>query len=414
MPAASATAAPHDDCDTAPVPGALPSAPPPDRAVRLALDRIAGLPDLPMRAAPLAVCHDRVLAERVRAEADMPPRDSAAVDGYAFAGAACRGPGPWRLRLTGRLAVARNLALDNAFPAREAVRIAAGASIPVPLDRVVAEGDARREGDYIVLDALPDAVAAIQPRGSAALCGEVIADSHRLLDARDIAGLAGIRRASVKVRRTLRVAVLAVGANRQDVPASAALLLAALDRRWIARTDLGTVASGALAGTLRSAATNADAILAIDRAGLDNAIETAGGRFVLEGIAMRPGGGVRLALLGETVVIVVPPAPVDAMTAMAILGWPMLRRRAGIARSRAVPRAGIAAFSLPADPACADYPLVRIAGTGSVPTLETVTESDGGMMTRLALADGIALPAPGEAVGFGARIAWVPITDRFT
>jgi len=405
----------HTDCDASPVSGALPPGPPlPDRAVRLALDRIADLPGLSVRAAPLGVCHDRVLAERVRAEADMPPRDSAAVDGYAFSGAACRGPGPWRLRLTGRLAVARNLALENAFPSREAVRIAAGASVPAQLDRVVAEADVRREGDYVVLNAVPPAADAIHARGSAALCGDVIADADRLLDARDIAGLAGIRRASVRVRRTLRVAVLAVGTNRQDVPASGAMLLAALDRRWIARTDLGTVANGALAGTLRSAATNTDAILALDRAGLDDAIEAAGGYFVLGGVAMRPGGGVRLALIGETVVVIVPPAPVDAMTAMAVLGWPLLRRRAGIARSRAVPRAGIAAFSLPADPGCAVYPLVRIAGTGSVPTLETVTESDGGTMTRLALADGIALPAPGEAVGFGSRIAWVPITDRLT
>lgn len=389
----------------------------PDRAVRLALDLVSGMPALPVRSAPLASCHDRVLAERVRADADIPARDCATVDGYAFSGDACRGDGPWRLRLTGRIAVARNLAAENPFPSREAVRISADGVLPPQLDRVVPADAVTREGDIVILRQQPDPNAAIQRRGAGAQCGEALAEPDRLLDPRDIAVLASAGYTSAKLRRALRVAVLSMGHGKQETGStSRAMLMAALDRRWITRQDMGAVSGGALAQTLRKAAEDTDVLLTTDRAGMAHAIEAAGGRMVLTGIAMRPGGTVMLGVIGDMVLVLIPEEPIAALTAMAVLGWPVLRRRAGIQHSRANARVGIAAFSLAAERDHALYPLLRVTGTDTMPTLETLTEASGdqtGTLPRLSRADGIALLTPGEDVGFGSRIAWIPINDRF-
>jgi hypothetical protein len=77
-----------------------------------------------------------------------------------------------------------------------------------------------------------------------------------------------------------------------------------------------------------------------------------------------------------------------------------------------VPRAGIAAFTLPSGANPARYPLVRVAGAGEVPTLEMLSGTVD-TISLLSGADGIACIAPDTGVGFGDRVAWVPVTDRF-
>jgi len=390
------------------------SHPGPDRAVRVALDAMAQLPALPMRTVPLGTCHDRVLGERVRADADVPMRDIATVDGFAFAKQACRGEGPWRLRLTARIAVARNSAAGNTFPSREAVRIAAGAPVPPQLDMVAGADTVSAEGDYVVLDSLAGSHGTIAVRGAYAHCGDVIAEPDRLLDARDLAGLAVAGCQGVKVRRSLRVAVLSGCTGKQEGNGGPgrAVLMAALDRRWITRQDLGAITATVLAKTLRAASAETDVVIAFDNGSMADSIVEMGGRIVLDGIAMQPGGEVRLATLGETTILLLPENPVAALTAMTVLGWPVLRRRAGIQHSRALPRLGMAAFTVPRIEGVASYPLVRIAGTGQMPTLDIQTGA-AGAVSVLSPADGIALVAPGAGVGFGDQVAWLPITDRF-
>ncbi len=390
------------------------SRPGPDRAIRLALDVVARLPALATRTVPLGTCHDRVLSERVRADADIPARNSATVDGFAFAERACRGDGPWRLRLTARIAVARNLAVKDSPPSREAVRITAGAPVPPQLDRVVSVDAVRIEGDYVILDSLTDSHDTIAVRGARARCGNTIAEPDRPLDVRDLAGLTMAGCTGVKVRRALRVAVVSActGKLEGNGGPGRATLMAALDRRWIARQDLGSITVTAMTKTLRAASEENDVIVAFDRGGMADIVLGMGGRIILDGIAMRPGGGVTLAILGETTILLLPEEPVAGLTAMAVLGWPVLRRRAGIRHSRAVPRVGIAAFTLPPTDGVATYPLVRVVGAGEIPTLDMQSEATG-TISRLSQADGIALVAPDAGVGFGDRVTWTPITDRF-
>ena len=397
-----------------PMPVSTAARPGPDRAIRAALDAVGGLPALAMRTVPVGTCHDRILGERVRADADIPARDSATVDGFAFSDRACRGDGPWRFRLTARIAVARNLASETGAPSREAVRITAGAPVPPQLDRVIRADAVRADGDYIVLDGLTDAPEAIAVRGAHARCGDVIVDPDRLIDARDLAGLAMAGCTGVKVRRALRVAVLSGCTGKQEGRGGPgrAMVMAALDRRWIARQDLGASTVTGLTKTLRGAAAENDVVIALDRGGMAETIAEMGGQIALDGVAMQPGGGVVLAVLGETTILLLPEEPVAALTAMAVLGWPVLRRRAGIRHSRAVPRLGVAAFTLPRTGGVTRYPLVRVAGTGEVPTLD-IQSGAAGAIVDLSQADGVALVAPDTGVGFGDRLTWVPITDRF-
>ncbi len=390
-----------------------------ERGLRRALDAIAALPPLPVRSAAVATSYDRVLAERVRADADLPARAVAGVEGYAVASAACRGAGPWRLRVTGRIAAAHPVPEKGGLVAREVVKVAPGSSMPSFLDAVLPVETVRRDGSYIHVAAPPVPGAGIRPRAAVARCGDALAQPDRLLDPRTVAVLATAGCGTVKVRRTLRVAILSTGGARQDGPGAAgrAMLGAALDRRWITCRDLGGIGSGGLVRGLQEAAEEADVIVALDRGGLAGAVREAGGRVVLDGLAMHPGGGAGLAMLGGTAVVMLPVEPVDALTAMAVLGWPAMRRRAGIQHGRVTPRTGIAAFSLPADPARAAYPLVRVAGAGEVPTLEAVADAVGGEdegdLARLARADGLAILLPGQGVRFGGQVSWMPLGDRY-
>lgn len=392
----------------------LDTRPGPDRAVSAALVGVARLPALTSRMAPLATCHDRVLGERVRADADIPARDSARVDGFAFSGKACRADGPWRLCLTARLAVARNLSVENALPSREAVRITAGAPVPPQLDSVVSAGAVRPDGDYVILDTLPDCRETIAERGSYARCGDVIVEPDRVLDARDLAALTMAGCTGVKVRRALRVAVFSacIGKQEGNGGPGRAMVMAGLDRRWITKQDLGAVTAATLPRALRAASAENDVVIAFDRGGITETIVGMGGRILLDGIAMKPGGDVALAVIDETIILLLPEEPMAALAAMAVLGWPVLRRRAGIQHSRIVPRTGVAAFTLPPSEKITTYPFIKVSGAGEIPTLEIQPEEPSAIV-GLSQADGIAIIAPGAGVRFGDRLTWLPITDRF-
>lgn len=177
----------------------------------------------------LADALGRVLAEEVRAAADLPPWANAAMDGYAVRArdAAPAEPGaPVRLRVVGEaLAGGR---WSGTLGAGEAVRIATGAPIPAGADAVVRVEDTEGDDPGAVVvrdgrDARPADLAGggarrnVRPAGEDLRAGAVAARAGTPVTPGVVGLLAAAGRAAVDVARRPRVAVIATGDELVDV-----------------------------------------------------------------------------------------------------------------------------------------------------------------------------------------------------
>jgi molybdopterin molybdotransferase len=196
---------------------------------------------------PLEETAGRVLAEDAHAAAPLPRFDAAAMDGYAIRRAELIGEGPWRLPVVG--CVAAGAPAPAAVSG--AVRILTGAPVPAGFDAVVMQERVRREGNAILLDAVPPAGCNVRRTGEDLSGGEPIPAAGALVGAREAAALAVAGVAQPRVRRRVRVATLVTGDELRPAgerlgagriwDANGPMLAAALAHPWIERCDLGRV-----------------------------------------------------------------------------------------------------------------------------------------------------------------------------
>jgi len=177
---------------------------------------------------PLLDAIDRVLAEAIRADRDVPPLDNTAMDGYAVIAADTAGASPEHpvtLTVSEDLA-AGYLARERVRPGT-AIRIMTGAPIPPGADAVVpfeetdegarrpAGGEgrppagARRTKVEIYKAAQPGAN--IRKAGEDLRAGQIVLDKGAVLRWPEIGLLASVGRRQVAVIRRPRVAILATG-----------------------------------------------------------------------------------------------------------------------------------------------------------------------------------------------------------
>jgi molybdopterin molybdotransferase len=164
---------------------------------------LAATRPLPAEDVPLADALGRVLAEDARAEGDLPPFDSSAMDGYAVvAGPAADLPVVGESR-------AGSPSQQPLHPG-EAMRISTGAALPdgadavVPVERVeLSDGRVRvpetHPGDHI------------RRAGEDAKAGQAVIAAGTELDPAGVAVLAALGNASVRCGAVPRVAVLVTG-----------------------------------------------------------------------------------------------------------------------------------------------------------------------------------------------------------
>lgn len=151
------------------------------RASRLAATRV-----------PLAAALGRTLAAGVRADADSPPFDASAMDGYAVQ----------RKDLVTPLRVIGTSQAGAAFPGTvgpgECVRIFTGAPVPTGVDRVVKQEDTLREGDLVRM-VRADGPDHIRRRGENRRAGDFVIPGGARLGPPELAALAnaGVHRPEV-------------------------------------------------------------------------------------------------------------------------------------------------------------------------------------------------------------------------
>jgi molybdopterin molybdotransferase len=369
---------------------------------------------VPVETVPLADALDRVLAEDVAMDHDVPPFRRATMDGFA-ARRADVVPGA-RLEVAGR--VVAGDAPGARCPAGACVRVTTGAPMPDGAERVVpVEWADEAEGRVAIRTLATDDPFVVQ-RGAHRAEGAVVLARGRRLGAGDLGVLASAGRARVRVAVRPRVAVLGTGSELVDVGATpgpgqirnsnGAALLAQVRGAGAAPVDLGLAPDEmeALAGRIRKGL-EADVLLlsgGVSRGDLDlvpAALQREGVERRFHRWAVQPGGPLWFGVRGPTLVFGLPGNPAASFVGFEVLVERALRLLLGSAERRTVRARFDGPFGDPSPRR--RYRPVRLSSEGAVQVATAIPWLGSGDPFALSEAEGLAVlpeerPAPADRV----------------
>jgi molybdopterin molybdotransferase len=169
---------------------------------RLLDERITPLAD---EHVPLAQARGRLLRAEVKADADQPPFDRSAMDGYAFIPTEA----PAKYRVIGT--VKAGAVAARAPGSGEALRIFTGAALPASGLAVLMQEEARGEGEFIQVSRRVEPGENVRARGSDARAGDILLAAGTFLGAVELALLASIGEVRPLVNGMPRVAHATTG-----------------------------------------------------------------------------------------------------------------------------------------------------------------------------------------------------------
>ena len=301
-------------------------------------------PRLPDERVALADALNRVLAESVVADSDLPPFDRAQMDGYAVRSADTV-PAGARLRLVGESAAGRGW--HEELKPGEAVRIMTGAPVPVGADSVQkVEVTTEQDGRVSVAEATSTGQFIVK-RASEIKLGQTVLEAGEEINAARMAVLASFGYAEVKVGKRPRAAVLATGtelvavnetpgvdqirdSNTYSLAAYAQLAGATVERLPLAGDD-----PELLKREIAAAATRSDVLVLSGGVSMGvydftkTALRELDAEIFFERVSLRPGKPTVFARLGDTLVFGLPGNPVSVSVTFNLFARTALRAMQG-------------------------------------------------------------------------------------
>lgn len=358
---------------------------------------------------PLLQASGRVLAEEIRATADLPPFDRATVDGYAVrsrdTGGASRGS-PAMLRVAGEVLMGQQLAQE--LGRGEAVRIPTGGAIPPGADAVVMQEQAVRRDGTVSVEKRVDSGENIVRRGEDLRAGDLVLRPGRRLRPQDVGLLAGLNHAEVEVFIRPKVALIVSGdelvspgretTGGQIHDMNTYSLSSLLEQSGALPIPYGIVSDSLqlVAERAKAAHRQADAVILVggssvgERDVVTDAIAALGEPgIVVHGIAIRPGKPTILAVASGKPVFGLPGNVVSAMIIYDQFVKPVVESLAGLTEQRHVPapvRARLAKRLVAKDRE--DHVRVALVQRGGA-LWATPVPGGSAIMTSMVLADGI-------------------------
>lgn len=161
---------------------------------------------------PLFEALHRVLAEEIRAAADLPAFPRSTVDGYAVRAADTTGASsgtPVTLALVGEVLMGEEVQLR--VSTGETARMPTGGAIPTGADAVVMQEHTVRADSRVAVERSVRSGENVVPRGADVHRGDVLLSPGRRIRAQDLGLLAGLNRPDVSVYRRPHVGVIVTG-----------------------------------------------------------------------------------------------------------------------------------------------------------------------------------------------------------
>ena len=295
----------------------------------------ATLPRLPLGSAPLAEGDGRFLIESVVADADQPPFDRSAMDGYAVADDD-----------------ALHYSVSDVIPAGSpsarplargtCARVFTGAPVPPNAVRVIKQEDVRIEGDRVT-PLRRETAHHLRRRGEDCRSGDLLLPAGTRLDPARLALCAGTGLARLPVTRRARVALVTTGdelVGPEDVPGpgqirdvNQILLASAVTRAGASLAACDRLRDGAAdlrSWVDRQTGAGADLLLLSGGASVGDhdhvrsVLTAAGFRLAFTRLALRPGAPFLFASRDGVAACGIPGNPVSHIACLALLVIPLL------------------------------------------------------------------------------------------
>ena len=377
---------------------------------------------------PLAEAWERVLAEDIFAEVDVPAFDRSNLDGYAVRAGESFGAAEEatvRFRLNAE-EIATGVVPRMAVGPGTATPIATGGMLPRGADAVVMVELARIDGNLLLVSKPVAPGAGVSFAGTDVARGELVLRKGVKLSARETGVLAAIGRGIVPVIRRPRVAVLSTGDEilAPGMPprpatvydANATLLADAVRELGGVPVPLGIVGDeeNALGAAIDEGLKHDILILSggTSKGAGDVSYRVLAGRepgIVVHGVALKPGKPICLGAVGKVPVAILPGFPTSAIFTFHEFVAPLIRRLAGL---RPEAREAIAArmpsrFNSTAGRT--EYLLVNLVDGPSGFAAYPMGKGSGSV-TAFSRADGfVVIPRHQEHVEAGERVSVIPL-----
>jgi molybdopterin molybdotransferase len=370
---------------------------------------------------PIAEASGRVSSDDVRAQLDLPPFASSAMDGFAVRAADL----PGELRIVGESAAGRP------FGARVesgcAVAVSTGAVVPEGADAVVPVEVVVKHDNEVEISQVAEPGAHVRPRGGDVAAGELVVPAGVRLTPALLAAAAASGVAELACARRPRAAVLATGSELVD-PGGA------LRPGQIYETN-GLMLSSELAAA--GAEVVSEPPVADDEQALREALArglaadvlvTSGGVSVGEHdlvraaeqelgveevfwrVSIKPGKPVSFGVRGDTLVFGLPGNPVSALVGCELFVKPALRALQGLADPLPRFEPGQLAVGLRRNEERDEFVRARSRIDGDALVLEPVTGQESHMIVRSAAADALVhVPRGNGELAAGSSVRWLRI-----
>jgi molybdopterin molybdotransferase len=368
-----------------------------DDAIRTVLEQARRLPAEPVT---LEDAVGRFLAEPARAQIDVPPFASSAMDGYALRAADV----PGTLQVVAHVAAGRPT--TETVRTGQAAEISTGGAVPAGADTVVPVERVVWRDNSIEIPASAGVGEHVRPRGGDIVAGEVVSPEGASIGPTQVAALATAGVSSVRCPRRARVCVLTTGTELREpgVPlapgeiyeSNGPMLAALLAREGADVTRLPVVPDDEVAQ--REAvelALQGDVVVTSGGVSVGphdlvrRVLQAVGVRELFWGVAVRPGKPVSFGVRDERLVFGLPGNPVSSLVGAILLVIPALRALHGDPAPAARSMPGVLGAEVARHPAREDLVRARRSTDGDQVVLHPIVGQESHMIVRASRADAL-------------------------
>jgi molybdopterin molybdotransferase len=372
----------------------------------------SGLPEVGSEVIPTVVALGRVLSEDVVSQANMPPFDRTAVDGYAIKfresfSASRNNPAVFRVK--GQIEAGKaQKGEDWSIGSREAYEVFTGAPIPKGADAVVMVEDTGRCGEAVEVYRSVPRLANVSPKGEDIAAGERLLKAGTVIKPWHIGALASIGTKVVRVKKRVSVGVLSTGSELVDlakakpsegaiVDSTRPMIIAALEALGCTAVDGGITGDDlrVIAKRIGDLQPRVDAIVTIGGTSVGgkdlvpDAILEASGRIMFHGLAIKPGKPAGFASVEGKPLFMLPGYPVSALVGFEAVVEHVLCTMMGRHRPKRRTLRAKVSRRVPTTPGIRHYLRVVLKeGKGGL-LAEPIAITGSGLLSSVTKADGI-------------------------